>query len=113
MGIASLFDESSPWRRHLEWPLKIVHAESPIPDELWGSEWLPDDGFQLHHGFPSRESFVEHIEQVAQMMLQNPVQNIAPGFFQLPIDHQNGDQAAAGACAEQTMVDVGHGGHEP
>ena len=112
LGIASLFDESSPWRRHLEWPLKIVHAERPIPPELWGSEWPPEDdgGLPLHRAFPSRGSFVEHIEQVARMMIQNPTGNIVPGFFQLAQDLYG--RGGAGAFEAQ-MMDVSDGGHVP
>ncbi|PFH57248.1 hypothetical protein XA68_15319 [Ophiocordyceps unilateralis] len=36
-GLSSLFDPASPWRRHLEWPIRVsVWDGSNVPPDLWG-----------------------------------------------------------------------------
>jgi hypothetical protein len=104
LAIAALFEgedeQSRRWRRHVEWPVRIACAEAPIPPELWGSEWRTGNGvgLEIYQGL-TRESFVTHIEQVARMMMTNPVQGAASGFFS---ELRRGSGADGGAVGEST-----------
>ena len=76
MGLMGMFEPGSKWWRHLEWPIRIaLWDDGPIPPDVWGTEWEPepyrDDG--------SVESMMSHIELMAQMLGQEPLQPLQAG----------------------------------
>jgi hypothetical protein len=69
MGIVSMFEPSSAWWPHLEWPIRIALFEGGIiPPDIWGADWVAEEHRMEKPG--QGTSFVNHIEVLAQLLAQ-------------------------------------------
>ncbi|PHH53080.1 hypothetical protein CFIMG_004837RA [Ceratocystis fimbriata CBS 114723] len=94
IGIASLFDRTSPWWKHLEWPLRIALHEGPvIPPDVWGSDWLAEENKQ--GGKAPKTTYVHQIEMMSPLLARNtllppipppPPQSTMPGAEDMSMD---------------------------
>ncbi|EEY20041.1 conserved hypothetical protein [Verticillium alfalfae VaMs.102] len=69
MGIVSQFEAASPWWAHLEWPVRIaLYDGAVIPPDVWGADWVTEEGKTDKGSTMLNETFVNHIEILAGML---------------------------------------------
>ncbi|CRK35400.1 hypothetical protein BN1708_006724, partial [Verticillium longisporum] len=69
MGIVSQFEAASPWWAHLEWPVRIaLYDGAVIPPDVWGADWVTEEGKTDKSSTMLNETFVNHIEILAGML---------------------------------------------
>ncbi|PNH39427.1 hypothetical protein VD0004_g7446 [Verticillium dahliae] len=69
MGVVSQFEAASPWWAHLEWPVRIaLYDGAVIPPDVWGADWVTEEGKTDKGSTMLNETFVNHIEILAGML---------------------------------------------
>jgi hypothetical protein len=68
LGIASLFEPTSPWWSHLQWPLRIaLYDGTIIPPDIWGTDWVAEENQLDLSSHSASVTVTSHIEALVQL----------------------------------------------